>query len=129
MSSPKVVIYHNPRCSKSRHALQLLQEHEVDLQVIEYLTNPPNKKELKHLLKLLGMDDPRDLMRKNEPAYTEQGLDDPELTMDALVNTMIQHPILIQRPIVVTNGRAIVARPPENLLTLLGVEAAQNGPI
>ena len=129
MSSPKVVIYHNPRCSKSRHALQLLQDHDFEVEVIEYLTNPPNKKELKHLLKLLGMDDPRELMRKNESAYTEQGLDDQELTMDAMVNTMIQHPTLIQRPIVVANGKAVIARPPEDVLALLGIEPAQTGPI
>ena len=124
MSAPKVVIYHNPRCSKSRHALQLLEEHEVEVEVIEYLNNPPNKKELKHLLKLLGMDDPRELMRKNEPPYAEHGLDDPELTMDALVNTMIQNPILIQRPIVIANGKAIIARPPESILLLLGLAPA-----
>jgi arsenate reductase len=72
-------------------------------------------------LKLLGMDDPRDLMRKNEAAYAENGLDDPELTMDALVNTMIQNPVLIQRPIVVANGKAVIGRPPENVLSLLGL--------
>ncbi len=121
MSSLKAVMYHNPKCSKSRYTLQLLQEHEVDVDVIEYLQTPPSKKELKHLLKLLGMDDPRSLMRKNEKAYTEHGLADPELTMDALVNTMIQEPILIQRPIVVANGSAVVARPAENVLPLLGL--------
>ena len=125
MVSTKIVMYHNPRCSKSRLALQLLQEHGVEVETVDYLHNPPNKKELKHLLKLLGMDDPRELMRKNEAAYAEQGLDDPELTMDAMVNTMIQHPILIQRPIIIANGKAFVARPPENVLIMLGIDSAQ----
>jgi len=121
MSSLKVVMYHNPKCSKSRQALQLLEEHGVDAEIIEYLESPPTKKEIKRILKLLGMDDPRDLMRKNEKAYSEHGLDDPELTMDALVNTMIQEPILIQRPIIIANGTAVIARPAENILPLLGL--------
>ncbi len=119
MAGGKVRIYHNPRCSKSRQTLKLLEEHNVEIDVIEYLKTPPTKKELKDILKLLDMDDPRELMRKKEKAYTEQGLDDPDLTFDALVNTMINYPIVIERPIVIANGKAVLGRPPENVLNIL----------
>jgi arsenate reductase len=118
MSSTKVKIYHNPRCSKSRQTLELLKDHGVDVEVVEYLKNPPDKKELKAILKMLDMD-PRELMRKKEKEYKEAGLDDPDLTMDALINTMIKHPILIERPIVVCNGKAAIGRPPQAVLDIL----------
>lgn len=126
MSVQKVTIYHNPRCSKSCQAMRLLEEQGVEIEVIDYLNQTPSRKDLKHLMKLLGLDDPRDMMRKGEEAYSEQGLDDPELTLDALLNAIVQHPILLQRPIVAANGKAIIARPPENVLTFLGVEPAAN---
>ena len=122
MGSERIVIYHNPRCSKSRQTLSLLEGHvatDVEIEVIEYLKTPPNKKELKNIIKLLGIEDPRDLMRKNENVYKVEGLADPELTMDALLNTMVNNPILIERPIVIANGKAVIGRPPENVLNIL----------
>ncbi len=121
MENGCIIIYHNPRCSKSRQTLKLLEEHasDAEIQVIEYLKTPPNKKELKHIIKLLGIEDPRDLMRRKEKVYESENLDDPELTMDALVNTMVNNPILIERPIVIANGKAAIGRPPENVLAMI----------
>ncbi len=117
MSDP-VVIYHNPRCSKSRAALQLLQERGIEPQIIEYLKEPPSAARLKELLGMLGMA-PRDLMRKKEAPYKELGLDDESLGEDALVDAMVANPILIERAIVVANGEAKLGRPPEEILELL----------
>ncbi len=115
----KVVVYHNPRCSKSRGVIEILNENGVAAEVIQYLDTPPDKKELKRLMKLLGIEDPRDMMRKGEKEYMENGLDDPDLTLDALLNTIVRYPILLERPIVVKGGKAVIGRPPENVLTLL----------
>jgi arsenate reductase len=111
------VIYHNPRCSKSRQTLELLNERGIDANVIEYLKTPPDEHMLEHILDLLGMQ-PRELMRTNEPAYRELGLDDASLTRQQLITAMVEHPGLIQRPIVVSNGKAALGRPPEDVLEL-----------
>lgn len=111
-------IYHNPRCSKSRQTLGLLEERNVTTEVIEYLKNPPNKQELKQLLELLKLE-PRELMRSGEKEYAELGLDDESLSRDALIEAMVAHPKLIQRPIVIHNGKAVIGRPPENVLDIL----------
>ena len=114
-----IVIYHNPRCSKSRQTLQLLQERGVQPDIVEYLKHPPSASELKRLLKLLDMA-PRDLMRRKEKAYKALELDNPRLTNDELVRAMADHPILIERPIVVKDGRkAVLGRPPEKVLEIL----------
>ncbi len=113
-----VTIYHNPRCSKSRQALALLTERGLEPRVVEYLKTPPDRKTLEGLLELLGIG-PRDLMRKNEPEYRAAGLDDPTLSDEQLIDVLLEHPILIERPIVVTNGRAVIGRPPERVLALL----------
>ena len=113
-----VVIYHNPRCGKSRQTLQLLRERGIEPTVIEYLKNPPSKRTLEKILDLLGME-PRALMRKHEPAYREANLDDPGLTRDTLIIAMMQRPILIERPIVLANGKAAVGRPPGKVLEIL----------
>ncbi len=113
-----VTIYHNPHCSKSRQTLQLLRDKGIEPLVIEYLKNPPSTTGLKKILSLLGMT-PRDLMRKQEAVYKEAGLDDPELTRDEMIAAMIAHPILIERPIVVVDGKAAVGRPPEAVLDIL----------
>ena len=113
-----VTIYHNPRCAKSRVTLQLLEARGLRPRVIEYLTNPPTKSELDRILKLLNLE-PRELMRKREPEYNEANLDDPGLTRDTLILAMIQRPKLIERPIVLANGKAALGRPPENVLTIL----------
>ncbi|MCG8563275.1 MAG: arsenate reductase (glutaredoxin) [Hyphomicrobiales bacterium] len=113
-----VTIYHNPRCSKSRQTLALLEERGADPQVIEYLKTPPTAAELKAVLKMLGMR-PRDLMRRNEAPYKELGLGDDSLSDDALIEAMVENPILIERPVVVKDGRAAIGRPPESVVEIL----------
>ena len=113
-----VRIYHNPRCSKSRQALQLLQEHAASPEVVEYLKTPPNAGELGRLLDMLGLE-PRELMRKGEKEYRESGADNPGLSRAQLIALMVEHPRLIERPIVVSNGRAALGRPPERVLDIL----------
>ena len=110
-------IYHNPRCSKSRQTLALLQEHGIDANVVLYLESRPDRAELQKLLKKLGMK-PRDLLRKGEAAYKELGLANKELNDDALIDAMAQESILIERPIVVKGNKAVLGRPPENVLSL-----------
>lgn len=113
-----ITIYHNPRCSKSRATLKLIEERGLSPEIIRYLETPPSKDELRDLLALLGMG-PRDLLRKREKQYKALGLDDPALDDEALLEAMAAHPILIERPIVVANGRAVIGRPPENVLKIL----------
>lgn len=113
-----VTIYHNPHCSKSRETLQLLRNRGVEPTVIEYLKNPPGKTQLKKILSLLGMS-PRELMRTKEAVYKEAGLDNPDLSRDELIAAMIEHPILIERPIVLANGQAALGRPLERVLEIL----------
>ncbi len=113
-----VTIYHNPRCSKSRQTLALLQEHGIEPTIIEYLKTPPDAETLRRLLDALGMS-PRELMRRKEKEYREQGLDDPSLSDDDLIRAMIEHPRLIERPIVVTGKGVAIGRPPENVLQVL----------
>jgi arsenate reductase len=111
-----VVIWHNPRCSKSRRTLELLRAHGVEPAIVRYLDTPPTRDELDRVLRCLGME-PRDLMRKNE--YKDQGLDDPSLTRREMIDAMVKYPMLIERPVVVCGERAILGRPPENVLSLL----------
>lgn len=113
-----VTIYHNPRCSKSRATLQLLQDKGIEPAVIEYLKTPPSAGELNDILNRLGLE-PRDLMRKNEAEYKANGLDDINLDRDSLINGMIENPKLIERPIVLANGKAAIGRPPESVLNIL----------
>jgi len=107
------VLYHNPRCGKSRQALELLRTRGVEPRIVEYLKTPPDVAELRRVLVLLGMT-PRQLIRKREAA--EVGLDDPTLTDDALVEGMVANPIVIERPILVAGDRAALGRPPEAVL-------------
>lgn len=113
-----VTIYHNPRCSKSRATLQLLTDNSIEPEIIDYLKTPPDAKTLDTLLKKLGME-PRDLMRKNEAEYKENHMDDESLSRDELIQAMIDNPKLIERPIVVSNTKAAIGRPPENVLDIL----------
>jgi len=113
-----VKIYHNPRCSKSRQTLQLLEEQGVQAEVIEYLKTPPSADELDNILTLLDMQ-PRELMRKSEAEYKETGMDNPELDRAALIAGMVSTPKLIERPIVLANGKAAIGRPPESVLAIL----------
>jgi arsenate reductase len=111
-------IYHNNRCSKSRATLALLQARADDVEVINYLDTPPNATELTGLLKQLGMT-ARQLLRTGETEYAELGLDSPSLDDQALIAAMVAHPKLIERPIVVANGKAAIGRPPESVLAIL----------
>ena len=111
-------IYHNPRCSKSRQTLSLLQEHGVEPDIILYLDIAIKPAQLKALLSKLAMG-PRELLRKGEADYKEQGLADKSLTDTFLIKMMCQFPKLIERPIVVSGNKAILGRPPENALTLI----------
>ena len=114
----KVRIFHNPRCGKSRQTLQLLQGRGIDPQVIEYLKTPPTENELEQILGQLGME-PRDLMRRGEKIYKERGLKDPGLSAKDLIRAMAADPILIERPIVFSGGKAALGRPPEAVLAIL----------
>ncbi len=111
-------IFHNPRCSKSRTTLALLQEQGIEPEIRLYLDSPPNADELRSILKKLGKT-PRELMRKGEAEYREQNLNDEALTDDDLILAMVSTPKLIERPIVLANGRAALGRPPESVLDIL----------
>ena len=113
-----ITMYHNPRCSKSRATLELLRTSGRDPQLVEYLKEPPKAETLGDILDLLSME-PRDLMRKKEKEYKEAGLDNPDLGRDELIAAMIEHPRLIERPIVIANGKAAIGRPPEKVLEIL----------
>jgi arsenate reductase len=112
-------IYFNPRCSKCRTAQGLLEDRGAAARVIEYLQTPPTVAELRDLMGQLGLTDPREMMRTGERVYAELGLD--EVSGDALLEAIAANPILLERPIVVRDGRAVIARPPELLLALLDV--------
>jgi len=113
-----IKIFHNPRCSKSRQTLQLLEDNNVQPEIIEYLKQAPNKAELESVLNLLGMT-PRELMRKGESVYKELNLADESLSKEQLLAAMLENPILIERPIVLANGKAAIGRPPESVLDII----------
>jgi len=113
-----VKIYHNPRCTKSRLTLSILEEKGVIFEVIEYLKKPPTTEELKALLKDLNID-ARMLMRTHEAPYKDNNLDDKSLSEEDLIQAMINNPILIERPIVRTKNGVVIGRPPENILAII----------
>jgi len=113
----KVKIYHNPRCSKSRNAVALLEEKGVEAEIVKYLETPPNKEELKELLSMLGIN-ARALMRTKEDMYKTLKLKDVE-NEEALIEAMVANPKLIERPIVIKDGKAAIGRPIENIVALL----------
>ena len=113
-----IKILHNPRCSKSRQTLALLEEKGISPEIIEYLKSPPSKAELKDILQKLGLK-PRELMRKGESEYKDNDLADASLTDEQLIDAMIAHPKLIERPIVLKDGHARLGRPPESVLEIL----------
>ncbi|MDH5473370.1 MAG: arsenate reductase (glutaredoxin) [Gammaproteobacteria bacterium] len=116
--NPKITIFHNPRCSKSRQTLELLQSKGVDPAIIEYLKTPPTAEELDTILNLLNIE-PRQLMRTKEAEYLENNLDNTSLTRQQLIQAMIKYPKLIERPIVINNNKAALGRPPEDVLEIL----------
>lgn len=113
-----ITIYHNSKCSNSRGALALIREHGLEPEVIEYLKTPPNKKTLKAMIAAAGIT-PRELLRTKEDIYAKLGLDDAKWTDDELVDFMLQHPVLINRPLVVTPLGTRLCRPPERVLEIL----------
>ena len=114
----KVKIYHTPRCSKSRQTLEILNRKNLDIDIVEYLKSPLDINEISNLLKKLGYT-ARDLLRKGEDVYKNENLSDKSLTEDFLIDMMSKNPILIERPIVVSNGKAVIGRPPEKVLEIL----------
>ena len=113
-----VTIYHNPKCSKSRQTLELLSAKGITPTIIEYIKNPPTVEKLKEILSQLRIA-PRDLMRKKEDIYKELELGILSLSDKDLIDLMVEHPILIERPIVIANGKAALGRPPEQILDIL----------
>ena len=113
-----IIIYHNPKCSKSRQTVELLVKQGIKPVLNEYLKIPPTVEKIKEILRKMGYA-PRDLMRKKENAYTEHNLGDPSLSDDDLIEFMVKHPILIERPIVLANEKAAIGRPPEQVLEIL----------
>ncbi|MDB1124583.1 arsenate reductase (glutaredoxin) [Vibrio algarum] len=114
-----VVIYHNPRCSKSRQTLQLLEENGITPEVVTYLENPPSVDTLKTLYSQLELTSVRGMMRTKESVYKDLNLADDSLSNDQLFQAMVENPKLIERPIVVANGKAKHGRPPEQVLELV----------
>jgi len=113
-----VTIYHNPRCSKSRQTLALLEEKGVAPKVVHYLDNPPSEGELKTILEKLGLS-PREFMRKGEVQYKDLQLEDTDKAEAVLIKIMVENPILIERPVVVAGDKAAIGRPPEAILDIL----------
>lgn len=113
-----VTIYHNPRCSKSRQALQLLEQKGCQPLIVDYLQHPPSVAELTGIIAQLGIS-PRQLLRKQEEAFKTEGLQDPNLSDQQIIEAMVRSPKLIERPIVLANGKAALGRPPEAVLAIL----------
>jgi len=113
-----LTLYHNPRCSKSRNALQLLEERGLNPNIVRYLETPLSAAELHELLRKLGIR-ARQLLRTGEDEYKALGLNDPELTDEQLIAAMVSQPKLIERPILVAGDKAVVGRPPESILEIL----------
>jgi arsenate reductase len=124
--SERLVIYHNPRCSKSRQALALIEAAGVEHDVVRYLDDPPSAARMRELLNALGLA-PRELMRTKEAVYREQGLGDERLDDAALIAAMVAHPILIERPIVAKGKAACLGRPPENVSAFLTERGLSGG--
>ncbi|BAP80372.1 arsenate reductase [Pseudomonas sp. MT-1] len=114
----ELILYHNPRCSKSRSALELLEQRGLSPSVIRYLETPPSAAELKQILARLGIS-PRQLLRSGEEEYKTLNLADPTLTDGQIIDAMVAHPKLIERPILVAGDVAVIGRPPEKVLEIL----------
>jgi arsenate reductase len=118
MSIDKLAIYHNPRCSKSRETLQLLEDRHIDLEIIDYLEDPPTPEELKRIVAMLGVT-ARDLLRTTEQVYKDADLDDDSLSDEEIIEAICEYPALLQRPIVVAGDRAVIGRPPSKVLEII----------
>jgi len=113
-----IKILHNPRCSKSRATLKLVRSKGIEPEVIEYLKDAPSSSQLRDILAMLGKR-PRDIIRRGEKIYKKLGLDDPDLSDDVVIEAMVDHPILIERPIVIKGKKAALGRPPKDVLKIL----------
>ena len=118
MSNARLIIYHNPSCSKSRETLQILEDNNLTPAVIEYLDEPPTPRELKIIIDMLGVS-ARDLLRTTESIYAAAKLDNDALSEDEIIATICEHPVLLQRPIVVSGERAVIGRPPAKVLEII----------
>jgi len=118
ISMTTLTIYHNPRCSKSRQTLQLLQENDQDPEIVQYLKTPLNKQQLQQLVKLLDCS-VRDIIRTSEAEYKENNLADESLSDQQLLDAIVETPKLMQRPIVVSGNKAAIGRPPEDVLKII----------
>tara|TARA_Y100001970_G_scaffold145861_1_gene179068 strand:+ start:136 stop:486 length:351 start_codon:yes stop_codon:yes gene_type:complete len=112
------IIYHNPRCSKSRQTLEILNKHNIETEIVLYLENPPSTEEIISILDNLGLS-PREIIRKGEDEYKSLNLKEKNFTEKELINFMVENPKLIERPIVVKGDKAVIGRPPENVLSLI----------
>ena len=122
-----LTVLHNPRCSKSRSVLKLLSEKNVQPQIIDYLKTPLKKKLIEEILQKLNKH-PREILRTNEQAYKDLNLQNSLLGRDQLIKAIIENPILLERPIILANGKAIIGRPPELALTIIKLKAYENKP-
>lgn len=113
-----VTLYHNPKCSKSRQTMSLLEQQGITPTIVNYLDTPPDAATLTTMLKMLELE-PRELMRKGEAEYTGLKLDNTELSREQLIQAMVENPRLIERPIVIKGNKAVLGRPPEQVLTIL----------
>ncbi len=118
MSLDKIVIFHNPACSKSRETLQLLEAHECTPEVVDYLEDPPTPAELRRIIALLGVA-ARDLLRTTEAVYRDAELDDDSLSDEEIIEAICEYPALLQRPIVIVGDKAVIGRPPSRVLDLI----------
>ena len=114
-----IKIYHNPRCSKSRQTLEIIREAGAEPEIVEYLKDPLSIEEIKAILKTMAVNDPREIMRPKETIYKELGLDNENSSKDVLVRAIAENPILLERPIVITDKGACLGRPPENVKEIL----------
>lgn len=122
-SEESCTVWFNPGCSKCRGTRELLDERGVDATYFRYLEEAPSRADIERVMGLLGIDDPRAMMRTTDAVYAELRLDDAD--RDRLIDSMVEHPILVERPIVVMGSRAVIARPPERVLELLGSQQTQ----
>lgn len=118
MTQDKLVIYHNPGCSKSRETLQILEHNNCQPRIVEYLDEPPSPQQLKQIIGMLGIS-ARELLRTTEPVYKDADLDDDSLSEDEIIEAICEYPALLQRPIVIAGDRAVIGRPPERVLEII----------
>lgn len=118
MNHDKLVMYHNPKCSKSRETLQILEDRQCKPEIIEYLEEPPSVRELKRIIEMLGVS-AREILRTTESVYKDAELDDDSLSEDEIIEAICEYPALLQRPIVIVGDKAVIGRPPVKVLDII----------